>query len=117
MAVIKESQIALKLLTKKMSFSFYKRIYKVLNTGKMIVIGKVINSRRNYCNIIIEENIEQKQLVNDSLQKIEIATLMKSQRLYKWCYDNLILYSRKFKGRRNKYSKKFTKKWKIKIWY
>ena len=50
---------------------------------------KVICNRTNYCKIKIAENsIEQKQLVNDSMQKIEITALKKSQRLYKWFYDN-----------------------------
>ena len=41
----------------------------------------LIYSRRNYCKIkITEDSIEQEQLVNGSIRKIEKAALKKSQR-------------------------------------
>ena len=44
-------------------------------------VEEVVHSRRNYCNIkITEDSIEQEQLVNDSIRKIEIVKLKKSQR-------------------------------------
>ena len=53
------------------------------------MIGKVIYSRRSYCKIkVTEDSIEQKQLVNGSISKIEKIALKKSQRWYKWIYDN-----------------------------
>ena len=62
---------------------------KVLNKGKWIEVGKVIYNWGNYKNIkLTEVNIEQKQVVKDFIQKIEIMALKKSQRLYKWFYDN-----------------------------
>ena len=43
------------------------------------MIGEVIHSRRNYCKIkLTEDSIEQKQLVNGSIWKIEKAALKKS---------------------------------------
>ena len=44
------------------------------------MIGKLIYSRRNYCKIkITEDNIEQKQLVNVFISKIEITALKKAK--------------------------------------
>ena len=83
------SQITLKLLAKNMSFSSFKRIAKVLNTGRWIEVGKIIYSIINYCNIkIAEDSIEKKQFENDYMLKIKITALNKSQRLYKSFYDN-----------------------------
>ena len=43
------------------------------------MIGKIIYSRRNYCKKkITEDSIEQKQLVNVFISKIEITALKKS---------------------------------------
>ena len=64
-----------------MPFSSSERATKVLNTGKWIEIGKVIYSNRNYNKIkIAEDVIEQIQLVNDYIRKIEITALKKGQR-------------------------------------
>ena len=77
MAAMLESQITLKLLTWVCRFHPLRDI-KVFNMGKLIVNWKIICSIRNYCKIKITKNsIEQKQLVNDSIWKIEIIALKK----------------------------------------
>ena len=84
-----ESQITLILLTKNVSFSLSNKFKKSLIKGKWIEVRKVILRWRNYKTIkITGDNIKQKQLVNDSIQKLEIIAQKKSQRLYKWFYDN-----------------------------
>ena len=82
MTAILESQIALKLLAKSILFSSSKRIAKVIKKANIIEVGKVIYNIRNCCKIkITEDRIEQKQLVNGSLWKIEKTILKKSKRL------------------------------------
>ena len=73
-----------------MLFSSSKRNTKVLNTGKMNKGWKAhIQRKKNHCKIKInKDSIEQKQLVNDLIRKIDIAALCKMQRKYKWFYDN-----------------------------
>ena len=79
MTAMLESQIALKLLTNSILFSSSKRIAKVIKKANIIEIRKVIYNIRNFCKIkITEDNIEQKQLVNGSIWKIEKASLKKS---------------------------------------
>ena len=61
MAIMLESQIALKLLTKSMSLYPPRRLQKSLIHEKWIEVGKVIYSKRNFKRIkITEESIEQK---------------------------------------------------------
>ena len=56
-------------------FSSFRRISKFLNTGKLIEVGKVIYNNGNYNKIkITEDRIEQKQLVNDIIWRIEKVT-------------------------------------------
>ena len=64
-----------------MSFSSLRRLQKTLIQVKWIVVGKVIYSRSNYKIIkITEDSIEHEQLENDSVRKIEITALKKSQK-------------------------------------
>ena len=80
MTAILESQITLELLVKIISFSSSKRIIKVNNKAKIIEVGEVIYSIRNYCKIkITKDSIEQSQLVNDFIQKIEMTALKRRQ--------------------------------------
>ena len=63
MAVISESLIILKFKKRVCPFSSSKRITKVLNKLKWLIIGKVIYRRRNNWKIkITEDNIEQEKL-------------------------------------------------------
>ena len=79
MTAMLESQIVLKLLTKSILFSSSNKIAKVIKKANIIKIGKVIYNIRNYCKIkITKDSIEQKQLINGSIQKKEITTLKKS---------------------------------------
>ena len=81
MTAMLESQIALKLLTKSILFSSSKRIAKVIKKANIIEVGKVIYNIRNYCKIkITEDSIEQKQLVNGFIWKIDKVALKKSKR-------------------------------------
>ena len=50
--------------------------------GKVNTVEEMLQDKDN------RGSIEQKQLVNGSIQKIEITALNKSQRLYKLFYDN-----------------------------
>ena len=79
MTAMLDSQIALKLLIKSILLSSSKRIAKVIKKANIIEIGKVIYNIRNYCKIkITEDSIEQKQLVNGSIWKIDKVALKKS---------------------------------------
>ena len=72
------------IIDKQHVFFINQEYLKVLNKGKWIEVGKVIYNWRNYKNIkITEDNIQQKQVVNDFIQNIEIMALKKIQRLYK----------------------------------
>ena len=79
MTAMLDSQIALKLLIKSILLSSSKRIAKVIKKANIIEIGKVIYNIRNYCKIkITKDSIEQKQLVNGSIWKIDKVALKKS---------------------------------------
>ena len=59
-----------------MSLNSSRRIQKSLIKEKWIDVGKVIYSRKNYCKIkITEESIQQKQLLDNYIQKIKITAL------------------------------------------
>ena len=79
MTAVLESQIALKLLTNSILFSYSKRIAKVIKKVNIIEIGNVIYYISNYCKIKITEYIiEQNKLVNGSICKTKITILKKS---------------------------------------
>ena len=79
MTAMLESQIALKLLTKSILFSYSKTIAKVIKKVNIIKIGKVIYNIRNYCKIkITEDSIEKKRLVNGFIWKIKKLALKRS---------------------------------------
>ena len=74
----------IKIIDKEHVYFTIQEDYKVLNTGKWIEVGKVKYNRRNFFSIkITEDSIEQEQLVNDSIWKIEIRKRKKSQKYIK----------------------------------